>query len=110
MIFDHRTYTCRPGTIKKQMAMYEEFGLVPQTRHLGQPYLYGMVETGDPNAFIHVWAYEDAADRATKRAAMQADPDWQAYLVKNAEAGYLVKQQNMILMPPPFFDPTKPGA
>ena len=105
MIFDHRTYTYRPGTIAKQLALYKEHGWEPQTRNLGQPYLYAQTETGDPNAFIHIWAYEDAADRAKRRAAMAADPDWQKYLKLNAEAGYLVKQRNMILMPAPFFTP-----
>lgn len=110
MIFDHRTYTCRPGTIKKALALYEEYGFAAQSRNLGQPYLYGMVETGDPNSYIHIWAYEDVADRARRRANMMADPDWQTYLAKSAEAGYLVKQRNTILMPAPFFTPLKPGA
>lgn len=106
MIYDHRTYTCRPGTIAKQLALYKERGWVPQTRNLGQPVLYAMTETGDPNTYIHIWAYRDAADRAQRRAAMQADPDWQAYLVANAEAGFLIAQRNTILMPAPFFTPT----
>jgi hypothetical protein len=104
MIFDHRTYTCRPGMLQKQLALYREHGLEPQRKHLGEPALYGFVETGDVNSYVHVWAYEDAADRATKRAAMQADPDWQAYLQKSAEAGYLLKQENKILVGVPFFD------
>ena len=103
MIFDHRTYTCRPGTIKKHMALYEQYGLAPQTRHLGQPILYGMTETGDVNSYVHVWVFESAAVRETRRAAMQADPDWQAYLEKSAEAGYLIAQENKILVPAPFF-------
>ena len=37
-----------------------------------------------------------------RRAALQADPDWQAYLGKSAEAGYLVRQTNKILMPVPL--------
>lgn len=104
MIYDHRTYVCRPGTIKKHLAIYEEHGKAPQTRHLGQPVLYAVTETGDVNSYVHVWAYEDAADRSRKRAAMQADPDWQAYLQKSAEAGYLVSQNNKILAPVAFFD------
>jgi len=37
MLLDVRTYTCRPGTIKKHLALYEKMGKGPQTRHLGQP-------------------------------------------------------------------------
>jgi len=104
MLFDVRTYTCRPGTIKKQMELYEAHGLDPQTRNLGQPLFYGLCETGDPNQYVHIWVYEDAADRARKRAAMQADPDWQAFLAQSAEAGYLVSQSNKLMVPAPFYE------
>ena len=76
-----------------------------QSRHLGAPVLYGAVETGDVNSYVHVWAFEDAADRVERRRAMAADPDWQAYLARSAEAGYLVRQVNTILTPAPFFEP-----
>ncbi|KAA2315002.1 NIPSNAP family protein [Pseudooceanicola sediminis] len=103
MIFDHRTYTCRPGTIKKHMKLYEDHGWAVQSRHLGTPVLYGAVETGDVNSYVHVWCFDSAADRAEKRAAMAADPEWQAYLKISAEAGYLASQINTILTPAPFF-------
>ena len=35
-------------------------------------------------------------------AAMQADPEWQAYLKASAEAGYLVNQQNQLMTPAAF--------
>src|SRR4051794_5222521 len=35
-------------------------------------------------------------------AAMQADPDRQAYLKLSAEAGYLEKQENKLLLTAPF--------
>lgn len=103
MIYDHRTYTCRPGTLLKHMKLYEEHGWAIQRRHLGDPVVYGAVETGDVNSYVHIWVFEDAADRAQKRANLKADPDWQAYLAKSAEAGYLVRQENKILVPAPFF-------
>ncbi|WP_153770634.1 NIPSNAP family protein [Labrenzia sp. CE80] len=105
MIFDHRTYTCRPGTIKKHMKLYEEHGWAAQSRHLGKPILYGAVETGDVNSYVHVWVYEDAADRAAKRAKLAADPEWQTFLKLSAEAGNLVSQVNTILTPASFFTP-----
>lgn len=102
MIYDHRTYVCRPGTIKKHLALYEQHGFEVQRKHLGEPVLYAATETGDVNSYVHVWAYKDAADRAAKRAALQADPGWTAYLEKSAEAGYLVSQVNKILQRVPF--------
>lgn len=110
MIYDMRTYVCRPGTIKKQMKLYEENGWAPQTRNLGQPLFYGAVETGNVNSYVHIWVYDSAAQRAEKRKAMMEDPDWQAFLKLSAEAGYLVSQNNSILTPASFFKAIKPEA
>lgn len=104
MIFDHRTYTCNPGRIKKHMKLYEDHGWEAQRRHLGDPVVYGAVETGDVNSYVHIWVYEDAADRAAKRAALGADPEWQKFLKLSAESGNLQSQANTILTPAPFFE------
>src|SRR5450432_590202 len=88
MLVDQRTYTVKPGTMAKQMALYQEFGFKPQTRHLGEPLAYLITESGEVNTFVHLWVYQDAADRAARRAAMSADPEWQVYLQKTGEAGY----------------------
>ena len=103
MIFDMRTYTCKPGTIKAHMKLYEEMGFTPQKKHLGEPVLHATTEVGDVNSYVHIWAYTDVADRAAKRAAMWADPDWIAYTQKSAELGALIKQENCILVAAPFF-------
>jgi hypothetical protein len=102
MLIDHRTYTVRPGTMAKQLALYEEYGMKAQKRHLGEPLAYLVAESGELNVYIHMWVYKDAADRATKRAAMQADPEWQTFMQKNSEAGYLIKQENSLMTPAPF--------
>lgn len=102
MLLDVRTYTCRPGTIKLQVELYEQYGLKPQTRHLGAPFAWLIAETGPLNTFTHIWAYDSAADREKKRAAMHADPDWQDYLKKSAAAGYLVAQENRLMTPAAF--------
>jgi hypothetical protein len=52
---------------------------------------------------VHIWVYADAADRAEKRAAMQADPEWTAYLGMSAEAGNLLSQENKLMVEAPFF-------
>ena len=102
MLIDHRTYTVRAGMMGKHLAIYEEYGLKPQKRHLGEPLAYLVTESGELNTYVHIWVYKDAADRATKRAAMAADPDWQVYLQKTNEAGYLIKQVNKLMTPAPF--------
>ncbi len=103
MLFDHRTYTCKPGTLPKQMALYEKHGMTAQQRHLGKPLFYGITETGLVNSFVHIWVYADAADRAEKRAAMQADPEWTEYLGMSAAAGNLLSQEIKLMVEAPFF-------
>jgi len=103
MLLDHRTYTVKPGSMAKQLKIYEDLGKAAQIRHLGQPLAYLVAESGELNTYVHIWVYEDAGDRAKKRAAMQADPDWIAYLAATAEAGYLIKQENKLMTPVPFY-------
>ncbi|HET6606579.1 MAG TPA: NIPSNAP family protein [Rhodopila sp.] len=102
MLIDQRTYTVKPGTMARHLAIYQEYGFEVQKRHLGEPLAYLVTETGEVNTYVHLWAYKDAADRATRRAAMQADPAWQTYLQKSGEAGYLIAQRNNLMTPAPF--------
>lgn len=107
MLLDLRIYTCRPGTIKKHLELYERMGKEPQTRHLGQPLAYMTTETGNPNQYIHIWVYENAGDRERKRAAMWADPDWIAYTQESAKLGALEAQENRLMNPVAFFPEPK---
>lgn len=102
MLLDVRTYTCRPGTIRKHLELYEKLGFGPQTRHLGQPLAYLTTETGNVNQYVHIWVYENAADREKKRAAMAADPEWVAYTQESAKLGALIEQNNKLMVPTSF--------
>ena len=102
MLVDHRTYRIKPGLMKAHLDLYEKHGFPAQKRHLGEPHAYMVAESGEMNTVVHLWVYEDAADRARKRAAMMADPEWLAYIEKNAEAGYLLKQESKLMSPASF--------
>jgi hypothetical protein len=54
---------------------------------------------------VHLWQYEDLADRERRRDAMEADPEWQAYRRVALEEDTLVDMENQILKPVPFFAP-----
>ena len=109
MLLDVRTYACRPGMIKRHLALYAEYGKPPQTRHLGEPLAYLTTETGDPNEYMHIWVFESAADREARRAAMWQDPDWLEYIRRSAELGALVSQHNKLMTPVDFFNFARPG-
>ncbi len=103
MLIDVRTYTCKPGTLKAHLALYEKMGKPAQTKHLGPPLAYMTTETGNPNQYIHIWKYENAGDREAKRAAMWSDPDWLAYVAESAKLGALEAQENKLMNPVSFF-------
>jgi hypothetical protein len=109
MLLDHRTYRCKPGTLPKYVALYEEHGKATQVKHLGQPVAHLIAESGSLNTLVHIWAYENAGDREKRRAGMQADPAWQNFLKLIAESGYLEHQQTMLMTPSKAFEFKKPG-
>jgi hypothetical protein len=102
VLIDHRYYRIKPGMVPAHLDLYEQTGFKAQSRHLGQPFAYLFTESGEVNTLVHMWLYDDVADRARKRAAMAADPEWQNYLRLNNEAGYVVSQQNNLMLPAKF--------
>ena len=104
MIVDHRTHV-QPGRRREFLTLYEKEGLPVQSNHLGN--LAGRLlhhrsrQCERDRAYL---GYEDLADRAKRRAAMAADPAWQAYLQKSRE--YMKHMNNKILVPTSF-SPTK---
>ena len=110
MLIDMRTYRCRPGSIKKHLALYEKLGKPAQTKHLGNPLAYMQCESGNPNEYVHMWIYENAGDREQKRALMWADPDRINYTQESAKLGALESQTNQLMTPVDFFSlPKKLG-
>jgi len=102
MLLDVRTYRCRPGTIKAHLALYDKLGKVPQTRVLGAPLAFMTTETGNVNEYLHIWVYENAADREARRAVLWSDPEWLAYTVESAKLGALESQENRLMTQVPF--------
>jgi hypothetical protein len=102
VIVDVRTYRVKPGKMPQELDLYAKRGLAPQTRYLGPPLAYLHGESGDINTLVHLWVFEDAADRARKRAAMMSDPEWQTYLKLADEAGFLFDQRNSLMVPASF--------
>jgi len=104
MIVDHRTYELQPGRLRDFLALYEKEGLPVQMKHLGNLVGYYTTEVGNVNEIVHIWGYADLADRTKRRAAMAADPAWQAYLQKSRE---FMKTMNNKILVPTTFSPTK---
>lgn len=101
MIVDERTYQVAPGKMAELLELYEKEGLAVQTKYLGKPFGYFVVEVGEFNHIVHMWAYDSMADREQKREKLFADAEWKAYLKKAAP--YFVRQENRLLKSVSFF-------
>lgn len=100
MIVEERIYTVRPMTTGGFLSVVEQEGLAIQSEHLGKPFGYFSTEFGPLNQIVHLWAYEDFADRARRRAALQADPRWNS--VRNKLGEFIAGQENKLLVPARF--------
>jgi hypothetical protein len=100
MIVEQRTYLLYPGKVGEYLKRYQETGLAIQRPILGNLIGYFYTEIGPQNQIVHLWAYEDLADRERRRAALRADPRWGPYSA--SVQALLVTQENKILVPAPF--------
>ena len=101
MIVEERTYPLHVGKVPAYLKLYGEEG-----RAIQEPILGNMVgwftahDIGDLNTIVHLWGYEDLADRAARRATMAADLDWQAFVKKLQPL--IASQHSRILTPAPW--------
>jgi hypothetical protein len=100
MIVEQRTYTLYPATVGEYLKRYQEEGLTIQRPILGTMVGYFYTEIGPLNQIVHMWAYEDHADRDRRRAKLKSDPAWIKYTASVRQ--YLFTQENKILIPAPF--------
>lgn len=103
MIVEERIYTLQAGTAAAYLAAYEEEGLAIQKPILGRLLGYYSTEFGPLNQVIHMWAYEDLAERTQRRGRLLADPAWKAYAAKVRPM--VLTQENKLLLPAPFMTP-----
>jgi hypothetical protein len=101
MYVEERIYTLHIGKVAEYFKNYETDGLAVQLKHLPHLVGYYFNEVGPQNTVVHLWAYESLDQRDKCRAQMQADPAWQAYLVKNRPL--MISQETRIMKCAPFF-------
>ena len=101
MYVEERMYTLQVGKAPEYLKLYETEGMAVQLRHLPHMVGYYVTEVGPQNLIVHLWAYEDLIQRDRCRAAMSADPGWQAYLPKIRPL--ILAQDTRIMKCAPFF-------
>lgn len=99
MFVDHRTYTIPHGKMKEYLDRYAAI-LPLQRRYLGHHIGCYVSEIGTLNQVIHLWGFASMADREARRARLEQDPEWLAFLEMNA--GTFIAQETRILRAAPF--------
>jgi hypothetical protein len=102
MIVELREYTLHMGQVPAYLKLYEEEGFPVQGPILGNLVGYYWTEVGPQNQIVHLWGYESYEDRAERRARLQADERWQAYLAKIRPM--IVSQTTRLLNPSRVMD------
>jgi NIPSNAP protein len=100
MIIEQRIYALRPGTLPEFLKLYEAEGLARQSEALGRLIGYFVPEVGELNRVIQLWGFDSFEDRARRRAALSADPQWRAFLGKVVTM--VEGQRSELLTPAPF--------
>ena len=100
MIVEQRDYQVFTGKLNEVVKMYETEGIAIQQEHLGN--LLGVFTTdiGALSTYTSLWGYADFAQREERRAQLQADEQWKAFLAKIQPL--IHTQQNRILIPTAF--------
>ena len=102
MIYEIRTYVLAVGTLSE---VEKRFGEAYEHRKkYSELAAFWHTEIGPLNEIIHVWPYQDIAERARVRAASVKDPGWPPKI-----AEFIRTMHSEILIPFPFLPPLKPG-
>lgn len=104
MFIEIRTYRLNNGAVPAYLAAVAE-GIAIQRRHLGALVGYYSSEIGPINQIVHIWAFASLDDREARRARLNADPEWQAFLPRIRD---LIETAETKIMRPAAFSPTPP--
>ena len=102
MVVDHRTYTLKPGMVGKWLKKFEADGLPLQEKHLGTLLGFFTTECGNLHQVVFMWRYESMADREERRAALDANPDWQQFISEVWDMDAIQSQEIKFLKPVSF--------
>ncbi len=100
MIVEQRDYHVFTGKLSELVRLYETEGIAIQQELLGGLVAAFTTDVGALSTYTSLWRYESHGERERRRAQLQADDRWRAFLAKIRPL--IHTQQNRILVPTPF--------
>ena len=100
MIVEQRDYHVHTGKLPELVRLYEAEGIPIQDEVLGGLVGAFTVDVGALSTYTTLWRYDSYGEREQRRARLQADERWQAFLQKVQPLMHT--QQNRVLVPTSF--------
>jgi hypothetical protein len=100
MIVEQRDYHVFTGKLNELVKLYDEEGIALQQGYLGGLVAAFTTDIGALSTYTSMWRYDSFAEREKRRAALQADERWRAFLAKIRPL--IHTQTNRILVPTSF--------
>jgi hypothetical protein len=77
-LYELRTYTLRVGAMAEAVKLYQEIGFpaLQKGKHDKKLVGYFQADTGTINQLLHLWKFDDDADRRAHWAAVYANKDF----------------------------------
>jgi NIPSNAP protein len=100
MIVEERDYHVTTGKLAELVKLYETEGIELQKSYLGHLVGAFTTDVGALSTYTHIWAYDSHSEREERRARLQADDSWKAFLAKIQPL--IHTQHNRILLPTSF--------
>jgi hypothetical protein len=99
-LFELRTYTVIVGKMAEVTDHYTREGWPALARHPPRLVGYFTGDVGAMNQLVHLWKFEDDADRRAFWSGVFADPAFMAFAAKMRPL--LLSQENKLLMASPW--------
>jgi NIPSNAP len=100
VIVEQRDYHVFTGKLNELVGLYESEGIEIQQGYLGGFIGAFTTDVGALSTYTSLWGYDDYAERQRRRAELQADDAWKAFLAKIQPL--IHTQHNRILVPTSF--------
>jgi hypothetical protein len=100
MIVEERDYHVTTGKLAELVKLYETEGIELQKSYLGNLIAVFTTDIGALSTYTSLWAYDNFTEREERRARLQADDQWKAFLAKIQPL--IHTQHNRILVPTAF--------
>ena len=100
MIVEQRDYHVFTGKLNELVRLYAGEGIAIQQEILGGLVAVFTTDVGALSTYTSLWGYDSFAEREERRAKLQADDAWKAFLAKIQPL--IHTQQNRILIPTSF--------